>query len=94
MSETATYQVTFAPTGQTFPAPADSSLFHAMKRAGGPITHGCAGGGCGVCKVKILEGDVRKFKKMSRSKLSEEEEAKGYVLACCIKPEGDLVIDR
>jgi ferredoxin len=50
---------------------------------------GCRGGGCGVCKVEVVEGRFSK-RPMSRSHVSEEDEARQQVLACCIVPETDL----
>lgn len=56
------------------------------------IRSGCHGGGCGVCKVKVREGQWRRGC-MSRAHVSAEEEAEGIVLACRIWPESDLVIE-
>jgi ferredoxin len=53
------------------------------------IPVGCRQGGCGVCKVEVVEGQYRK-RVMSRAKVSAEEEAANQVLACCIWPESDL----
>lgn len=46
---------------------------------------GCRRGGCGVCRVRVIEGDYRSDK-MSRAHVSEEDEAAGLTLACCIYP--------
>ncbi len=46
---------------------------------------GCRRGGCGVCRVRVTAGDYRSDK-MSRAHVSEEEEAAGLTLACCIYP--------
>jgi ferredoxin len=50
---------------------------------------GCRRGGCGVCRVRVLEGDYRRDP-MSRTHVSVEDEAAGLVLACCIYPLSDL----
>jgi ferredoxin len=52
---------------------------------------GCCNGGCGVCKIEVVEGFYRK-KAMSRKRVSEEEETMDKVLACCIYPESTLTI--
>lgn len=50
---------------------------------------GCRRGGCGVCRVRVLRGQYRSDV-MSRAHVSEEDEARGVVLACCIYPLSDL----
>ncbi len=59
-------------------------------RRGIPL--GCRGGGCGVCKVEVIEGQYQK-KVMSRSHVSLEDEQAHRVLACCIVPKSDLRIN-
>ena len=50
---------------------------------------GCHGGGCGVCKIKIIKGEVTTLTQ-SRKFLSVEEEKDGHVLACRAFPISDL----
>ncbi len=54
--------------------------------------NGCSGGGCGVCKIKILSGEYES-KKMSRSKVTIEEERDGFALGCRIFPKSDMHIE-
>jgi len=71
----------------------DECILQAMKRTGrGPIRCGCFGGGCGVCKMKVLSGAVRIIKPMSREHVTREEERQGVALLCCIQPLGDVVL--
>lgn len=49
----------------------------------------CHGGGCGVCKIKILKGDVHTIS-MSAKYISETEKKQGYVLACRTFVNSDL----
>ncbi|MDD3785633.1 MAG: 2Fe-2S iron-sulfur cluster binding domain-containing protein [Hydrogenophaga sp.] len=59
----------------------------ALGRRGIPV--GCRQGGCGVCKVQVLEGQyVRRV--MSRAHISPEDEQNGCVLSCRIYPASDL----
>lgn len=58
-----------------------------LGRKGIPV--GCRGGGCGVCKVRVVEGRYH-TRKMSRACISEEEEACGVVLACRLFADSDL----
>lgn len=55
------------------------------------ITVGCRGGGCGVCRVRIVSGTYRK-KAMSKTHINEQDLAAGVVLACRIFPQSDMEI--
>jgi ferredoxin len=68
------------------------SLLHSVsKTANSPINVGCRGGGCGVCKVQVLEGTY-KHKPMSKAHITNKELARGVVLACRIIPTSDLTV--
>ena len=89
------YRITDAASGESFLCKEEESLFAGMHRTGkGPIRYGCEGGGCGVCKVKIESGTYERFKNMSRRHVTEEEEAQGYVLACCVKPRSEITLRK
>jgi len=67
-------------------------VLSAMIRAGkADITVGCRGGGCGSCKVEILSGRYMTLR-MSRERVSEEEEMRGIVLACRTMPLSDMIL--
>jgi ferredoxin len=53
------------------------------------IPVGCRQGGCGFCKVQVLEGSYRS-RVMSRAHVTKEDEDNGRVLACCIWPTSDM----
>lgn len=74
-------------TGETYPCAHDESLLQAMLRLGRKgIPVGCVNGGCGVCKVHILEGQVKTLGPVSRAHVTAEEEAAGFTLACRVAP--------
>ncbi len=56
-----------------------------------PIQIGCRGGGCGVCRVEVLEGGFE-AKRMSRRFVTEDEAAAGYALACRMIVTDDIVV--
>ena len=63
------------------------TLLQGMARAGRKgIPVGCLGGGCGICKIKVRMGSVRRVGPMSRAHVSAEEEAQGICLACRVAP--------
>lgn len=89
------YEITVQDTGERFLCGEDEFILDAMKRANcGPIHYGCFGGGCGVCKMKVVSGAVRAEKRMSRGHVSQSEQEQGIVLICCIQPRGDVIIAR
>ena len=89
------YTIKDAETGTEYFGRDDESIFRSMHKSGRSIFKGgCEGGGCGVCKVQIHEGEYVKFKNMSRAHVSEDEEAQDIVLACCVKPLGDIVLSK
>ena len=65
-------------------------MLEAMGAAGRScIRVGCRGGGCGICRVRVLSGNFRSGV-ISREQLSAEQQADGYALACKLYPLSDL----
>ena len=84
------YTVVIAETDLEYRCAEDQTVLGGMERLGcRGIPVGCRQGGCGVCKIEVMEGQYRK-RVMSRSQISEEDEAAGRVLACRIWPESDM----
>lgn len=76
--------------GQTYRCPDSESLLRGMEALGKKgIPVGCRNGGCGVCKVAVLEGSYV-ARVMSREHVSEQDEAAGCVLACRVRPTSDV----
>jgi ferredoxin len=72
---------------------AGQSLLTAMINARrSAIRVGCRSGGCGVCRVRVIEGRYQS-QKMTRSRISEADEAEGIVLACRILPQSNLAVE-
>lgn len=84
------YEIRIEDSGESYRCRADESLLAGMERLGKRgIPVGCRGGGCGVCKVHIECGSYEK-RVMSRACISSDEEAGGTVLACRVRPAGDI----
>lgn len=85
------YLIRVLETKKEFLCEENTVVLEAMKRSGtGPVLYGCFGGGCGVCRMKVLSGDYEIVQKMSRVHISDLKEH--IVLICCIVPRSDLVI--
>ena len=80
-------------TAIAFDCDEEDSVLHAMIRHRcGPVGHGCCGGGCGVCRAKIVSGDFNAFKTMSAAHVTEADKKEGIALLCCIQPRSDIII--
>ena len=84
------YTIRIEDTGECYSCAETRSVLEGMEALGKKgIPVGCRQGGCGVCKVQIIEGQYTK-RVMSRAHISADEEAAGCVLSCRIKPTSDL----
>lgn len=93
MSDQATHLIKVVNRDQSFKCAEDQVLLIAMERFNAnAINVGCRGGGCGVCKIRILHGDYE-CKQMSKAHISEAEQQQGFVLACRVFPRTDLEIE-
>jgi ferredoxin len=87
------HKVTVQDTDIVFDCDEDISVLQAMLHSGkGPIHFGCCGGGCGVCKARIVSGNSYVFKSMSAAHVNEAEKKDGIVLLCCVQARSDLII--
>ena len=57
----------------------------------GHLLAGCRGGGCGVCKVQLVAGQVS-LRPHGSNTLTPKEKSDGMVLACCAEPRSDVRI--
>lgn len=84
------HTITISNTNEQYSCKESQHLLAGMVQLGKKgIPVGCRGGGCGVCKVQILSGTYQ-AKKMSRERVTEDEENKGIVLACRVFPQSDI----
>ncbi|AQT81825.1 hypothetical protein B1R94_25095 [Mycolicibacterium litorale] len=61
-------------------------------RAGYSYRFGCRRGGCGVCKVQLISGQVVYPKTVADSVLSDSDRLGGVCLTCRAVPVSDVVI--
>ena len=87
------FSIVIADSTEQFTCKEGQNVLLAMERLGRRgIPVGCRGGGCGICRVQVLDGGAYRTLKMSRAQVSEADEATGICLACKLVPEGDLTI--
>ncbi|MBL1378830.1 NADH:ubiquinone reductase (Na(+)-transporting) subunit F [Zobellella iuensis] len=86
------YEVTIEPTGDVIEVEEGQTILDAALRQGVWLPFACGHGTCGTCKVQVVDGfaDVGEASPFALMDVEREE---GKVLACCCKPESDLVIE-
>ncbi|MFZ2649158.1 MAG: 2Fe-2S iron-sulfur cluster-binding protein, partial [Burkholderiaceae bacterium] len=74
-------QVTLRPSGHQFAVEGHDTLLQAGLRAGLNLNYGCGNGSCGMCKMRVIDGQVSKVMHFDYP-LSEAEKQQGYTLMC------------
>lgn len=74
--------LTVEPEGITLDLGDDETILEGLFRNGYAYRVGCRRGGCAICFVDIVEGDVTYPRTVSATVLSEEEKARGTCLSC------------
>ncbi|MFO1396022.1 MAG: 2Fe-2S iron-sulfur cluster-binding protein [Burkholderiales bacterium] len=73
--------VTVRPSGHEFFVEGRDTLLDAGLKAGLKLDYGCGNGTCGLCKARVIEGEVTKLAPHDYP-LSEAERRAGHVLLC------------
>jgi ferredoxin len=85
--------VTILPDGLQVTAAAEETVLGALSRAGLRYRVGCKRGGCGICKVQLVLGEVRYERRVAQSVLSDDERVEGICLSCRAVPITDIAIE-
>jgi CDP-4-dehydro-6-deoxyglucose reductase len=86
------YRIQIVETRESFAVERGETLLQGALRANIRLPHECQLGGCGTCRLKVLQGAVS-YEEPPMG-LEPEDEAAGYALACQALPLGDLVISK
>ncbi|EYF00635.1 Flavodoxin reductases (ferredoxin-NADPH reductases) family 1 [Chondromyces apiculatus DSM 436] len=76
--------------GRVVVATAGQTVLEAGLRAGVGMPFSCALGGCGACKVRLVEGEVEMEEPNC---LGAEERAQGFVLACASRAKSAITVE-
>ncbi len=82
MLKVMTAQVTIRPSGHQFLVEGHANLLQSGLHSGLKLNYGCGNGTCGMCKVRVISGEVARTQTFDYP-LSEAEKAQGYTLMCC-----------
>lgn len=85
-------QVRILPSGHEFFIEGSDSILEAGLRGGLALNYGCSNGNCGLCKCKLVSGEVRKIAHHDYV-LTETEKGLGYILACANTAVTDVVLE-
>lgn len=79
-------------TGVTVQSRPGESILAALHRQGFAYRVGCKRGGCGVCKLDLLSGDVEYPVAVAETVLTPAERTGGTCLSCRAVPVADTVV--
>jgi CDP-4-dehydro-6-deoxyglucose reductase len=85
--------VTILPDGVQVTAAKDENLLRALARVGLRYRVGCKRGGCGICKVHLVLGEVRYERPVAATVLTDDERVVGICLSCRAVPITNVVIE-
>ncbi|MER9894180.1 2Fe-2S iron-sulfur cluster binding domain-containing protein [Mesorhizobium sp. M0119] len=66
------------------------TLLEAARQCGVYVPTACQQGICGTCRIAKLSGEVVMD---DLGGLTLDDKSAGYVLACCSRPQGDVLLD-
>ena len=79
------FKVNIVPASRAIDVPTGGTILEAALDAGIGYPFGCQSGNCGACKSHLLKGEVT-MEGYSEFALSDEEKARGLILACRAVP--------
>ncbi|MGN6606083.1 MAG: 2Fe-2S iron-sulfur cluster-binding protein [Jatrophihabitans sp.] len=85
-------RLTVAGTDVAVETQAGEPILKALSRSGYSHRFGCRRGGCGICKVVLVSGEVDYPDTVCDQVLSEAEQDSGLCLTCRAVPRTDAVI--
>lgn len=92
MLDVVSAHVTVRPSGREFVVEGRDTLLQAGLKAGLRLNYGCGSGSCGLCKTRVVSGEVRQTAPADYP-LSAAEKDSGVVLGCVCTPLTDVVIE-
>lgn len=84
--------IVLLPDGITIESLDGEAVLDAMRRCGVSHRFGCRRGGCGICKVDLVDGSTHDNATVAPTVLTDEERAGGVRLSCRAVPDTDVVI--
>ena len=86
----ATATISFDRSHKSAPLPPDKTVLEVAESIGVPIDYSCRVGTCGLCKTKLLAGQVTME---VQDALTDDDKTSGTILACQAHSLGDVTVD-
>ncbi len=87
-----TPRVEVRPSGHEFEIEGHDSILQAGLKAGLRLPYGCGNGTCGLCRARVVDGEVQRIRTHDFP-LTEAERSQGHVLMCAYSAVTDLRIE-
>jgi CDP-4-dehydro-6-deoxyglucose reductase len=87
-----TIRVKALPSGHEFLIEGADTILEAGLRGGLALNYGCSNGNCGLCKTRVVSGEVKKMRHHDYA-LTEAEKRLGYILSCSYTALTDAVLE-
>jgi len=88
VEETEEFSVRLARSGNVYKVPRGMSIVEVLRGEGIACNTSCEAGVCGTCRTRYLEGTPE-----HRDFVLSDEERREYVMICCARASGTLVLD-
>lgn len=85
-------KLTVVPDGVVVDLVEGETVLEGLYRHGYAYRIGCRRGGCAICYVDLVEGEVEYSRTVAESVLSEEDRRQGTCLSCRAVPTTDVTI--
>jgi CDP-4-dehydro-6-deoxyglucose reductase len=87
-----TPRVAVRPSGREFFVEGHDSILQSGLKAGLRLSYGCGNGTCGLCRARVVDGEVQRIRPHDFM-LSEAERAQGHILMCAYSAVTDVKIE-
>ncbi len=87
-----TIRVKALPSEHEFLIEGADTILEAGLRGGLALNYGCSNGNCGLCKTRVVSGEVKKMRHHDYA-LTEAEKRLGYILSCSYTALTDAVLE-
>jgi ferredoxin len=86
------HTIRLRPVDEALACDPGETVLSAILRSGASVVFGCRGGGCGICKMRLLSGAVE-HGRCSAAVLPEDERRSGAFLSCQARPTCDVTVE-